>query len=104
MDMLVQQTHIRSPDWNLQKNYKWLDSRIDEQDRQLSIKATPISLLLPDIKGKHYVINFMDAPGHPNFLGETVAGMRACDGVLLVVDAIEGVMLMTEKLIKHILR
>jgi translation elongation factor EF-G len=30
--------------------------------------------------------------------------MRACDGVLLVVDAIEGVMLMTEKLIKHILR
>lgn len=30
--------------------------------------------------------------------------MRVCDGVVLVVDAIEGVMLMTEKIIKHILR
>ena len=33
-----------------------------------------------------------------------MAGLRVCDGVVLVVDAIEGVMLMTEKLIKHILR
>lgn len=30
--------------------------------------------------------------------------MRVCEGVVLVVDAIEGVMLMTEKIIKHILR
>jgi U5 small nuclear ribonucleoprotein component len=37
-------------------------------------------------------------------LGELVAGLRICDGVLLVVDAIEGVMLMTEKIIKHIIR
>ena len=64
----------------------------------------PISLLLPDLTGKHYVCNFVDTPGHPNFLGEVVAGLRVCDGVVLVVDAIEGVMLMTEKLIKHILR
>lgn len=46
----------------------------------------------------------MDTPGHPNFLGELVAGLRVCDGVLLVVDAVEGVMLMTEKIIKHALR
>lgn len=46
----------------------------------------------------------MDTPGHPNFLGEVVAGLRLCDGVMLVIDAIEGVMLMTEKVIKHILR
>jgi translation elongation factor EF-G len=33
-----------------------------------------------------------------------VAGLRLCDGVMLVIDAVEGVMLMTEKIIKHILR
>lgn len=70
----------------------------------MSIKASPITLLLQDFKEKHYLINFVDTPGHPNFLGEVVAGLRLCDGVLLVVDAIEGVMLMTEKIIKHILR
>ena len=37
-------------------------------------------------------------------MGEVVAAMRVCEGVVLVVDAIEGVMLMTEKIIKHILR
>ncbi len=86
------------------KNYRWLDSRVDEQQKQLSIKAVSISLLLQDFKYKHYLFNFVDTPGHPNFLGEVVAGLRLCDGVLLVVDAIEGVMLMTEKIIKHILR
>jgi U5 small nuclear ribonucleoprotein component len=95
MDILVQHTHVRNPTWNLEKNYRWLDTRVDEQQKQLSIKATPISLLLQDFKSKHYVFNFVDTPGHPNFLGELVAGLRLCDGVLLVVDAIEGVMLMT---------
>ena len=31
MDLLIQQTHVRKPDWNLDKNYRWLDTRIDEQ-------------------------------------------------------------------------
>ena len=70
----------------------------------MSIKAAPITLLLPDLRGKHYVCTLVDTPGHPNFLAETVAAMRATDGVCLVVDAVEGVMLMTEKVIKHVLR
>lgn len=61
----------------------------------MSIKATPITLLLPDFKDKNYVLNIVDTPGHPNFLGELVAGLRICDGVILVVDAIEGAMMMT---------
>jgi len=35
----------------------------------LSIKAAPITLLLQDLKDKHYLFNFVDTPGHPNFLG-----------------------------------
>ena len=31
MDLLIQQTHVRKPDWNLDKNYRWLDTRIDER-------------------------------------------------------------------------
>jgi U5 small nuclear ribonucleoprotein component len=46
----------------------------------------------------------VDSPGHPNFLGETIAALRMTDGVVLVVDAVEGSMLMTEKVVKHIVR
>jgi 116 kDa U5 small nuclear ribonucleoprotein component len=39
--------------------------------------------------------------GHVNFNDEVTAGMRMADGVLLVVDAVEGVMLVTEKAVKQ---
>lgn len=39
--------------------------------------------------------------GHVNFNDEVTAAMRLADGVLLVVDAVEGVMLVTEKAIKQ---
>lgn len=40
-------------------------------------------------------------PGHVNFSDEVTAAMRLCDGVVLFVDAAEGVMLNTERLLKH---
>lgn len=39
--------------------------------------------------------------GHVNFSDEVTAAMRLCDGVVLFVDAAEGVMLNTERLLKH---
>lgn len=39
--------------------------------------------------------------GHVNFSDEATAAMRMCDGVVLFVDAAEGVMLNTERLLKH---
>jgi U5 small nuclear ribonucleoprotein component len=50
------------------------------------------------------MINFIDTPGHPNFTGELSCAMRICDGVVLVVDAVEGVMMMTQRVIKQALR
>lgn len=64
----------------------------------------PITLMLPDFKDKNYVFNFIDTPGHPNFVGEMVAGFRICDGIMLVVDAVEGVMMMDEKIIRQVIR
>lgn len=102
MDMLIQQTHIKN--WNLERNYRWMDTRVDEQERLVSVKDSAISLLLPDSKGKSYMLNIIDTPGHPNFSGELSCALRICDGVVLVVDAIEGVMMVTQKIIRLALR
>lgn len=63
-----------------------------------------MSLILPNTKDKSYLINFFDTPGHLNFADEVTSALRACDSVLLVVDAIEGVMIATEVYIKAALK
>jgi 116 kDa U5 small nuclear ribonucleoprotein component len=77
---------------------RYTDTRDDEQTRGLSIKSCPVSLVLPSAAGKSFLINVVDTPGHVNFEAEAAAAMRACDGAVLVVDAVEGVMMQTERL------
>lgn len=43
----------------------------------------------------------MDTPGHVNFCDEVTASLRLCDGVVVVIDVSEGLLLGTERLIKH---
>ena len=54
--------------------------------------------------GKYYLINLVDNPGHPDFFDEAVAAMCASDGVVVVVDALEGVMLNTKRMVQHAVR
>ena len=82
---------------------RYTDSRVDEQKRGLSIKASPLSLLLQTQSEKHYLFNLIDTPGHTCFGDEVSAGLRLADGVLLVVDCVEGVVATTERLIRHVL-
>jgi U5 small nuclear ribonucleoprotein component len=96
LDVMVQQTH---PRLNVKK---YMDVRIDEKDRGLSIKCRPISLILHDRREKSYLINFMDAPGHSCFADEQAAAIRVSDGAVLVVDVIEGLMLQSRKLLMQI--
>ena len=105
-DMLVEQTHhvddaiVHADDRAL----RYTDTRLDEQDREVSIKAVPMSLVMPNGAGKHLLFNMMDTPGHVNFSDEVTASYRLADSVLLVVDAVEGVMCNTERLIRHAAR
>ncbi|KAI0497000.1 hypothetical protein KFK09_023326 [Dendrobium nobile] len=102
MDMLVEQTHgISTFDTERERHMRYTDTRIDEQERQISIKAVPMSLVLEDSNAKSYLCNIMDTPGHVNFSDEMTAALRLADGAVLIVDAGEGVMVNTERAIRH---
>ncbi|CAM9399052.1 unnamed protein product [Ectocarpus sp. 4 AP-2014] len=101
MDVLVGQSRVKPFDPS--KEVRYTDTRVDEQQRGLSVKSCPVSMVLESTAGKSYLLNLIDCPGHVNFVDESVAAMRACDGIVLVVDAVEGVMMHTETLVKHAL-
>lgn len=61
-----------------------------------------MSLVLPTTKGKSYLVNLIDTPGHINFIDEVASGIRVADGAVVVVDAVEGVMLTAQTAIQHL--
>lgn len=71
-----------------------LDSLQVERERGITVKAQSASLLY-QYKGKVYLLNLIDTPGHVDFSNEVSRSLGACDGILLLVDANSGVQAQT---------
>jgi U5 small nuclear ribonucleoprotein component len=102
MDMLVFETHKLV--WDADKPTRYTDTHVLSRERNISIKSSPMSLVLSTTSGKSHLVHLIDTPGHVNFVDEVASSMRLVDGVVLVVDVVEGLMVNTEAVIRHALQ
>src|SRR5574344_585675 len=93
VDQLLKKSNTLESRENIEE--RAMDSNDLERERGITILAKNTA-----INYKDYKINILDTPGHADFSGEVERIMKMVDGVLLVVDAYEGVMPQTRFVLK----
>ena len=100
VDSLISSNNIISP--RLAGDVRYMDSRPDEQERNITMKSSSISLAFHSDKfNGNYLINLIDSPGHVDFSYEIFSALKIVDGAIILIDVIEGICSQTESVIRQ---